>query len=387
MKIAMVVYAQYSRDARFRRYAESLAGKGHQVDIICLKEDYSPQYKKLKLYKFPFPRRRKNFSWYFLEYGLFFCYTFGLLSILSLFKKYKIVHIHNMPDFLVFTAVMPKFRGSRIILDMHDPMPELLMTKYRLNHSHWLMNLVYFLERQAFIFADKIITANSEFKKIFLERQTISADKIEVILNYPDPKLFKPVSRKTASENFILMYMGTVDERFGLDIALEAIPAIKNKIPQIKLIIIPKISGEGNYYSQLVQRITKLKIGRYVEIRKPVALDEIAKEIHLADIGLTLVKKNLFTEKILPLKLTEFMAGGIPVIATRTKLLSRYFSGKMICYLTENTSAEFSRKVLFLYRNKKQRELYGKNALLFFRKYNWHMEEKKYYRIIRTLTQ
>lgn len=40
MNIAIVVYSHYSRDARVRRYAESLARKGFEVNVVCLNENY-----------------------------------------------------------------------------------------------------------------------------------------------------------------------------------------------------------------------------------------------------------------------------------------------------------------------------------------------------------
>lgn len=50
MNIAFVVYSHYSRDARVRRYAETLSRRGFKVDVICLKEEYSP--KETKYYTF-----------------------------------------------------------------------------------------------------------------------------------------------------------------------------------------------------------------------------------------------------------------------------------------------------------------------------------------------
>ncbi|KKS74971.1 MAG: Glycosyltransferase [Candidatus Gottesmanbacteria bacterium GW2011_GWC2_42_8] len=181
------------------------------------------------------------------------------------------------------------------------------------------------------------------------------------------------------------MYMGTIDERFNLEIALEAIPSLIKRIPDLRLIIIPKIENEGSYYRHLLNRINKLKIYKYIIIKKPLSLEAISKEIHKADIGLTLVKKNLFTERILPLKLTEFLACGIPVVATKTKLLEKTFSDKMICFLEKNTSDEFYRKVLKLYRDKNLRNSLKRHTSLFFKKYNWPAEEKKYYGIINLL--
>jgi hypothetical protein len=52
-----------------------------------------------------------------------------LLAFRSLTWRYNLVHVHNMPDVLVFEAFIPRVCGARVILDLHDPMPE-LMIKY-----------------------------------------------------------------------------------------------------------------------------------------------------------------------------------------------------------------------------------------------------------------
>ena len=53
------------------------------------------------------------------------------LSRLQLKRKYDLVHVHNVPDFLVFSAWLPKLAGAKIILDIHDILPEFFANKFR----------------------------------------------------------------------------------------------------------------------------------------------------------------------------------------------------------------------------------------------------------------
>ena len=85
-----------------------------------------------------------------------------------------------MPDFLVFAAAVPKVFGSKVILDMHDVMPELYMCKYQVNYKNTIVKLLILIEKLSFTFVDKIITANDEFKKIFLSRNKGIGNKISV---------------------------------------------------------------------------------------------------------------------------------------------------------------------------------------------------------------
>jgi len=389
MNIAIVVYAHYSRDARVRRYAESLARKGDKVDCLCLNEVYKPKEKNITLIKYPLQRRRLYRFWYIIEYLLFFLYSSFILFKNYPFKRYQVIHINNMPEELVFTALIPKIFGARVILDMHDPMPELYMSKYHVGQNCQMVKWLKWLEKISFAFADKIITANKAFQLLFLKRNKISPEKISVILNCPDPRIFSPQLTTHNPQLFTLLYMGTVDERFGLDIVLEAIPEIIKQIPNLRFIIIPKLEDEGEYFKnfkfQIGYPLGDFKLEKYIKIFPPQPLENIAKYIKQADVGVVLAKNGVFTENIFPVKLLEFIQMGVPVIATKTKVLGQYFDDQQIYFLKKNTPNEFAKAVLNLYKDKKLRQNFTQKAKEYLKEYNWTCEEKKYLDIINQL--
>lgn len=386
MNIALVVYSHYSRDARVRRYAESLAREKHRVDVICLPEEYSPKEKNINLVKFPFNRSRRGRIWYIIEYFLFFIYSFLILSIKNIFLGFRLIHINNMPDFLVFTAVIPKLLGTKVILDMHDPMPELYRLKFHVGENNFFVRLLKFMEKSSLHFAHKVLTANPEFKRIFLSRDDIEEDKIAVIFNCPDTRIFNPHQKQSKTSNyFTLLYMGTVDERFGLDIAIEAIPSLIRRIPILRFIIIPKIDDEGKYFQRLRRLVKEKNLGNCVIFKKPQPLEAIAEELQQADIGVVLAKNGVFTDNIFPVKLLEFIQMNIPVVATKTKILSKYLKNDDIYFLTDNTPEEFAKAILTLYTNPKLRKTLGRNAGKYLSEYNWEKERKKYLSLVTDL--
>ena len=46
-------------------------------------------------------------------------------------RPFDLVHVHNMPDFLVLAAAGPRRRGARVLLDIHDLTPEFYAAKFR----------------------------------------------------------------------------------------------------------------------------------------------------------------------------------------------------------------------------------------------------------------
>lgn len=385
MNVAIVVYSHYSRDARVRRYTELLARKGHKINCICLAEHYKPKKKNISLTQYPIPRIRAGKFWYILEYLLFFLFSSIVLTFNFLIKKYKIIHINNMPDILVFSALIPKIFGAKIILDMHDPMPELYMSKYNTNENNMAVKILKIFEKISFAFADSILTANEAFKSIFLNRNPNIAGKINIILNCPDSAIFHPSLKKKIDKYFTLFYMGTIEKRFGLDIAFEAVAKLINKIPDLRFIIVPKLENEGEYFKSLKDKIRRLSISPYVEISNPMPLEDIAKKLEEADVGIVLAKNGIFTDNIFPVKLLEFIQMNIPVIATKTKILARYFTINQIYFLQQNTSEELTKAVVKLYRDNKLLTQYGINAKKYLRNYNWPKEKGKYLKIIETV--
>lgn len=379
----MVVYSHFSKDARVRRYAESLARKNIVVDIICLKENYTPKNSKISLIQFPINRRRLHPLWYIVEYISFFLFSIFMLSKRSLHKKYQIIHVHNMPDFLVFCGLVPKLAGAKIILDMHDPMPELYLSKFNKRPNHILYKLLVFIEGASCRFAHVVLTANDTFKALFIKRHKNLSRKIHTILNCPDPRIFK-FKPKTAKigNRFTLLYMGTVEERFGLDIAIKSIALLSHKLKAIRLIIIPKLDYEGSYLTMLKKMVGDLGLAQHVEFLPPKPLEEIVPVVQNADIGIVLARKNIFTQRIFPVKLLEFVQLGIPVIATQTRQLENYFDSTSIKFLKKTSTSHFSKAVTSLYKNKALMKELPKNAARYLITHNWFKEEKKYQMII-----
>ena len=126
----MVVFAFYPLgETRVQRQAEALAENGYDVDVICLRgpdEAVFEDVRGINVYRLPVGR----LLWFsglvgrFLAYLLFLILTAFKLIPLHLKRRYGVVQVHNLPDFLVFCALFPKLMGAKTILDIHDVMPE-----------------------------------------------------------------------------------------------------------------------------------------------------------------------------------------------------------------------------------------------------------------------
>src|ERR1019366_3267693 len=134
-RVCMLVYSNYEADGRVRRYAETLAGRGDHVDVIAL-DDGAGQLgdasiSGVTVHRIQHRERNERSKWTYASRLL----RFLLASSVFLTRRqdrvrYDLVHVHNVPDFLVFAAWYAKWGGAKLILDIHDIVPELFADKF-----------------------------------------------------------------------------------------------------------------------------------------------------------------------------------------------------------------------------------------------------------------
>src|SRR4030067_1574537 len=118
-----------------------------------------------------------------------------------------------MPNFIVFAGLIPKLLGSKIILDIHDLMIPLYVTKFAGKlKKHIFYNLLYFEQKLSSLFVDHIICADHIQKDSLINDYKINPEIISVFMNLPSEDIFKIVKVKRASDNFNLIYHGTISK-------------------------------------------------------------------------------------------------------------------------------------------------------------------------------
>ena len=355
-RAAVVLYSYYASDPRPRREAEALQLAGMDVDVISLRQDSrEPGLEVLngvRIHRVPLRRRRAGKMTYAIQYFSFLVSAFLLLSWWRLGRRYHLVHVHNMPDFLVFSALLPKILGARVILDLHDPMPELLVTIFGLNEKSLGVRLLKFLEKRSVAFADHVLTVNQACMEIFSAR-SCKPEKIQVLMNVPDERVFRyracgDYRDRDPAQPFVVMFHGSIVERNGLDIAVEALRALRKNVPAAELWIYgattPFLTGVMNSVSQNGLRDAVRYLG-------PKTLDEIATAIQTCDVGVIPNRNNVFTEINTPTRIFEYLSLGKPVISPRAKGITDYFGPDDMIYFKLGDAADLARQLEFVYRH------------------------------------
>src|ERR1700722_3469645 len=385
MNAAVVLYSYYASDPRPRREAEALSRAGMNVDVICLRRDRSTARHEningVEVFQMPLRRRRASKLVYMVQYAWFLICSFFFLSALSFKKRYKLVHVHNMPDFLVFSALLPRLRGAKIILDLHDPMPELFRSIYGLPKKHFIVRWLEKMEKRSIAFAELVLTPNIAFKELFTSR-SCTPEKIETVMNSPDTAIFNPAkfppvietSSQNGSGSFVLMYHGLLVERHGLDLAIQSIARLRAQIPNIEL----HMYGEPtDYLKKIMELVRQLDLKNAVQFHDFRPLDEIAESITKIDLGLIPNRLSSFTQINFPTRIFEYLAMNKPVIVPSTKGIRDYFNDDEILFFEAGNVDDLANKIEWAHQHpselrallEKGRKVYEKNC--------WDLEERR----------
>jgi glycosyltransferase involved in cell wall biosynthesis len=349
-RAAVLLFSYYLADPRPRRAAEALVDEGMQVEVICLRaspdEPARETVNGVDITRVPLKRRRGGAAAYVFQYAAFITTAFGMLAGRALRRRYALVHVHNMPDPLVFSALVPKLLGARVILDLHDPMPELMTTIFGFAPTSFTVRTLKRLERWSIAVADVVLTVNLACTRIFGAR-SCPPEKLHVVMNSPDEKIFafrpahaRPGERK---KPFVLMYHGSILERNGLDVCVNALDVVRRTVPDVEL----RIYGERTPFLDRVMEIVRTSgLEDAVRYYGKQDLDGIVAAIDDCDLGIIPNRRSLFTEINTPTRIFEYLSRGKPVVTGRAPGVCDYFDDDGLFFFELGDAEDLGRAIV-----------------------------------------
>jgi glycosyltransferase involved in cell wall biosynthesis len=388
LRVCHVAYTFYETDNRVRRYAETLAERGDLVDVLALRRDGQErrgQNNGVRVFRLQ--RRRVNEGGalsYLVKILLFAVRATALIVVRHIRNPYDVLHVHNVPDFLVFAAWLPKLTGARIILDIHDILPELYADKFRKPRQSWTFRILCWIERKSARFANHVIVASDLWREKLIRRTGLAPDQCTTLLNYPDRRLFKPLpeSKRRRNGKFILLYPGTLNHHQGVDIAVEAFALVRERMPNAEL----HIYGEGPGLPQIAAMVEAIGGNGTIRLRPPVPIEEIALVMADADLGVIPKRAEGFGNEAFSTKSLEFMACGVPIVMARTKVDSHHFDESLVSFFESGDPDSLARAILEDYERPEERLARAARATTFVSDLDWSAKQAAYIRILDAVT-
>jgi glycosyltransferase involved in cell wall biosynthesis len=385
--VLMIAYTNYRTDPRVIRAAEAAASAGFDVDFIALRRAGDPPEQSIngvRVIHLNQTRYRGGGALrYMLSYLGFFLRCLLKTTSLQYRRRYAAVHVNNMPDFFVFCALLPKLMGAKVLLDIHDPMPNTFASKFKSGENGLFFKFLLWQEKLSAAFADQVLTVHEPVKEYVLVKQHgLAAASIEVVANFPDDELFALKEPTEPDGRLRLAYHGTILERNGLRNAMLALAAMRHR-DRVSV----RIIGEGDFSEPLKKLIETLELSSVVRFdNRMYPVHEIPAQLADCNLGLVPLEISSITKYVLPLKLLEYLSLGMPSITVRNAAIGYYF-GEDDCLFYDPTDPESLRAILDrLATSPDLLAHYQRRALALRSRFLWSREKQRYVALLRRLT-
>jgi glycosyltransferase involved in cell wall biosynthesis len=382
MNVCMVVYSFYEQDTRVMQYANALARRGDAVDVLALGLPGQPRYESIdgvQVHRIQTrrvnERTRFSYLWRLVRFLVLSCLV---LSWKHVVKRYKLVHIHNLPDFLVFAALVPRLLGTPVILDIHDLMPEMYADKFSVSRDSLAFQALLGVEKFSISFSSHTIIANDIWHERLLSR-SVRAGKLTTIRNYPDPEIFHCYPKAEQNGKFLIVYPGSLNWYQGVDVAIKAFARVAAEMHGAEF----HIYGDGPSKPALRDLVQELQIADKVRLCDYVPAADIARVMSSADLAIEPKQaRSRFANEASSTKILEFMAVDVPLLVSRTSIHAHYFDDSVVKFFNPSDDAELASHILFLYHNPGVRQQLVLNAAKYVAANNWKVKKQDYLALV-----
>jgi glycosyltransferase involved in cell wall biosynthesis len=342
--VLMISQHSFTEEAIVRRNAFELLDAGFEVDVICSagiggvqRTDARPG---LRVHWVPIRHRRRPLVRYPWEYAAFFAAALVLASGLASRRRYAAVQVDNLPDFLVFTGLVARLRGARVVFNMFELTPEMVSGRFgkRAPALGWLARG---LESAATGWADHVIVVSEECRRRVLQRG-VRSEKIAVVLNTtatpPGPVANRVPPRPEAVERPYVVTHTTLVERYGVHVVIQAFASLQRKWPELTL----RVIGDGEERLALERLAAGLGVSERVVFTGFLPWTETMSQIRRAVVGMVAVIADGYGELLLPTKLLEYARFGVPAVCSRLPVIEHYFPPDTVAYFSAGEPAELA---------------------------------------------
>lgn len=291
--------------------------------------------------------------------------------VLAIESNADIYHFHD-PELLRIGLKLVR-KGRKVIYDVHEDLPRQILTKHWINP--FLRKTISFLiekyENYAARKMSAVIGATPHITQRFIKINKKSIN----INNFPIISEFKN-SQTKKSINYIV-YSGGISKQRGI---VEILKAIENS--EINLLL----AGEFLDPS-LESELKALKGWENVNYLGFLKRNEISSLYEKANVGMVTLHPTLNYKDSLPVKMFEYMAAGIPIIASDFQKWKEIIINHN-CGITVNPNDpnEIKKAIDYLISNPLKAKKMGENGIKAVKEiYNWSIEEKKLLDLYRIL--
>ena len=369
-KILVFGHTNYQLDTRVRNQCETLA-ENHFVEVYAKPSQVAGNSSCLNGVKIHYVGSSRKTAagergalMYIWEYLAFF-FTAFKACLVRVLSPPDVVIIHTMPDILVFAA-LPLYGRSKIVLDVHDLVPEIFEMKFP-QAPRIVAFFIKLFENWSHSIADHRLTVNREIARYLSDR---TGNSYQVFHNGPlelsSVKGGEGFSRQQQEHN--LVFMGNIHFRYRVDALLHAVATLISEGRHIRL----DIHGQGPAVKHLKDLVHAMGASKWAHIHGEYFPSDVPKILKGKSIGFVLAEHSTQNDLAIPVKLLEYASQYVPCICRGLTTTKAYFPEDAVMYFEHEE--ELSGAIDKLLKQERLREVLAENAHKIQQSISWPVE-------------
>jgi glycosyltransferase involved in cell wall biosynthesis len=225
-----------------------------------------------------------------------------------------------------------------VILDIHDMTSDLFSAKFGAGGpaGRLLGRVVRAVETAAYRFATAILTVHAPYRERIEPR--VPGTSVQDVLNVPDAEGWPAIAderlaRPPADGVLTIGHHGTIAHRFGADVAVAAVASLRAEGVASRI----RILGDGDFAPEVKAAVDALGPDAAEFGRRTFLVEEVPAFAETIDIGVAPYRRSPFVDQLLPVKVLEYLALGVPVVATSTAVMRHYLDASAVRYVDDAT--------------------------------------------------
>jgi len=382
-RVAIAVHAVFPGDPRVRRQSDALIEAGYEVDIICLRQPGEPAEETdgaRRIVRLPVNRTFVGFAGHLAEYLAFTGMVAWRLAREHRHRRYDLVQVATVPDFLAFAAIPEKLAGVPLLLDLHEDMPEFFRDRFRHPLLRRLLPLVTGTAKAAATLPDHLVTVHEPLRELSIRRGVLP-DRISVVMNSADGRVFDPsrFERRPfmADGQLRIVHHSNFQRIYGLDVAIEGLSRMRDG-----LLWRLDVYGDGPWRPAIEAAIARTGTGDRVTLHGRVEMDALPGLLADADLGLVPSLPEPYLDYSLSTKLLEYAAMGVPIVASDLATFRHHFSDEAIRFVPGADPDALARAIEGFVDDPPATVALGLEAQRQAAAYDWDTQKSRYVAIV-----
>jgi glycosyltransferase involved in cell wall biosynthesis len=375
--VCMVVHSHYPvREPRAEREALAAVEAGYAVDVICLRlpgEPASEILDDIRITRLPIRHVRGAGAVRAITEYVGFALR-AALTVVRIHRESRIdiLYIHAPPDFLIAAALIPRLLGSKVVLDIHDLSPHMFDARFGGRPAAQVVQrALRQVERVACSLADRVITVHDPYRAELIAHG-VPAEKIYVVMNAPAADVLgaaqAAVRNGRTSNDFVVAYHGTVTHWYGVDLIVDAIALLEDRLPRLRGLIL----GEGDALSSAEALAHRRGVASRIDFSNGfVSHVEALTRVAGASCGVIPNRPSHLNRFALSSKLLEYVSLGIPAVVARLETLEAHFSTDEVTFFEPGSAESLAEAIAWVADHPTEARVKAEHAQGRAQQYSW----------------